>query len=135
MEGTVDVLRRDLQAVPTPTNTQAIFGGLVKTGTVEADDNVVTSTAHGLAVDDVVRFTSLTGGTGLAVATNYWVISVPTANTFTISATKGGSAVDVTVDATAFNLLKVNLDTVSLTNADSLDGSDADADAGYVSIT
>lgn len=79
------------------------------TATIEADDNVVTTgAAHGLAVDDVIEFTSLTGGTGASANTQYFVISVPSSTTFTFSATKGGSAVDVTVDASAAPWQKLN---------------------------
>lgn len=70
---------------------------------IEADDNIVTTaTAHGLIVGDRVTFPTLTGGTGLTAATvAYHVVSVPSTTTLTVSATAGGSAVDVTVDATA----------------------------------
>ena len=64
--------------------------------------DVWTSTAHGLAVGDHVRFTaSGAGATGYTVDTDYWVLTVPTANTFTLSATAGGAAVTGTADSTA----------------------------------
>ncbi len=82
-----------------------ISGGAV---TVNAGTDVFTFTAHGLAVDDVVWFKERgTGGVygdfapfaGMTSGVQYWVTSVPTADTFTLSATKGGASVDVT-DAT-----------------------------------
>lgn len=62
-----------------------------------ASPAVVTKTAHGLAVDTPVSF-STTGGlpTGLTAATTYYVKTVPDADTFTVSATKGGSAINTT---------------------------------------
>lgn len=78
-------------------------------GTIEADDEVVTAgAAHGFAVNDVFEFTSLTGGTGAAINTQYFVVSVPSSTTFTFSATKGGSAVNVSADATAAAWQKLN---------------------------
>ena len=68
--------------------------------TIEADDEVVTTaTAHGLAVGDRVTFPALAGGVGLTAATTvYYVVSVPSTTTLTVSATAGGSAVNVTTD-------------------------------------
>jgi hypothetical protein len=60
-----------------------------------ASPGVFTNTGHGLALNDVVLL--LTTGalpTGLAANTRYYVVSVPTADTFTVSATRGGSAVN-----------------------------------------
>ncbi|MEN6631792.1 MAG: hypothetical protein ABFD84_05150 [Candidatus Polarisedimenticolia bacterium] len=59
-----------------------------------AAPGVVTWTAHGLSVDTPVVFTT-TGAlpTGLTAGTTYYVKAVPTADTFTVSATVGGSAI------------------------------------------
>ena len=69
----------------------------VKAGTVtitNATPAVVTYTSNGLVVNDQVVFTT-TGGlpTGLTVGSTYYVVSTPTANTFTISSTLGGSPI------------------------------------------
>ena len=57
--------------------------------------------AHGLAVQDHVRFTAVgTGATGYAVDTDYWVAAVTNANVFTLSATNGGTAIAGTTDST-----------------------------------
>lgn len=63
----------------------------------QATPGVVTKTAHGLSVDDVVTL-STTGAlpTGLSPATPYYVKTVPTADTFTLAATKGGAAINTT---------------------------------------
>jgi hypothetical protein len=62
-----------------------------------ASPGVVTWTAHGLLVGDAVSF-STTGAlpTGLTAATTYYVKSVLTADTFTLSATSGGSVINTT---------------------------------------
>lgn len=74
---------------------------------IEADDETATATAHGLLPGDKVVFTSLTGGTGLTVGTIYYVKTVASADTFTVSATRGGAAVGITVDYTAAVLKRV----------------------------
>lgn|SRR5512136_62918 len=60
-----------------------------------ASPGVVTKTAHGLVVDERVYFTNTTGElpTGLSKNTMYYVVSVTT-DTFTVSATKGGTAIN-----------------------------------------
>jgi hypothetical protein len=65
-----------------------------------ASTDVFTSTAHGLAVNDVVIFTALTGGAGLTLNQVYLVATVPDANTFTIK-TQAGTAVDHTTNITS----------------------------------
>lgn len=77
-----------------------------ETLSVDAGTDVFTQTAHGLAVNDVVWFKTqpfplgqygdFAPFAGLTSGQQYWVTSVPTANTFTLSATKGGGSVNVT---------------------------------------
>ena len=59
-----------------------------------AAPGVVTWTAHGLSVNDTIRFTT-TGAlpTGLAINTTYYVKTVLSANTFTVSTSAGGAAI------------------------------------------
>jgi hypothetical protein len=59
-----------------------------------AAPGVITWTAHGLSVNDTIRFTT-TGAlpTGLAINTTYYVKEVLSANTFTVSTSAGGAAV------------------------------------------
>lgn len=79
----------------------AAAGGATQTGlTVEADNDTVTLNSHGFSNGEQIEFTALTGGTGLSTNTAYYVRDA-TANTFKVSATPGGAAVNVTVDATA----------------------------------
>lgn len=73
-----------------------------------ADDIIDTTGAHGFAVGDVVRFTALTGGAGLVVDTDYWVIAASLGSTtFRVSASKGGSALGFTTDITAGTVVRV----------------------------
>jgi hypothetical protein len=59
-----------------------------------AAPGVVTWTGHGLSVNDTIRFTT-TGAlpTGLAINTTYYVKTVLSANTFTVSTSAGGAAI------------------------------------------
>lgn len=89
------------------TPTTRMGAALALTGANATD--IFTLASHGLAVDDRIRFSSLTGGTGLtADAVDYFVISANlTTNTFQVSTTKGGSAVNFTTDVTAGTVNKV----------------------------
>lgn len=73
----------------------AASGGVV-TMTI-ASPGVMTLTAHGYAVGDAVVFTT-TGAlpTGLVAGTTYYVKTVPTADTFTVAATSGGTVIATT---------------------------------------
>jgi hypothetical protein len=76
-------------------------GTAISSITGEADTEVVTATAHGFAVGDRVLFPTLTGGSGLTAATTpYYVKTVPSADTFTVSATVGGATAGFTTDIT-----------------------------------
>lgn len=88
-----------------PRSVSALGDG--KSGTWEADDEVVTITSHGYAVGDVLKVVALTGGTGATLNGLVYVITVPTANTFTVSATPGGSVLAISADATAVTFVKV----------------------------
>jgi hypothetical protein len=65
-----------------------------------ASTDIFTSTAHGYANGDLVLMTALTGAAGVVVLDPYFIISTLT-NTFQLSKTVGGTAVDFTTDATA----------------------------------
>lgn len=62
--------------------------------TVNAGTDTITKTAHGLLANDVIRLNQT--AFGLSTLTQYWVISSGlTADNFKVSATRGGSAVDL----------------------------------------
>lgn len=78
------------------------FGGTVKGfGTVDSagvTSNTITSAAHGFANDDRVMVFNVFAEslpTGLTEGTLYYVVG-STTNTFQVSATQGGAAVDIT---------------------------------------
>jgi len=67
-----------------------------------ADDIIDTVAAHGFTVNQRVRFESKTGGTGITVGTDYFVIAANlAATTLQVSLTLGGAAVDFSTDITA----------------------------------
>lgn len=65
--------------------------------TVVAATNVFTANAHGYANGDAVRLSALTNGAPLVAGTTYYVIGAAT-NTFQLSTSRGGAAIDVTSD-------------------------------------
>ena len=74
------------------------------------DDIIDTATAHGFALHDVVRFTALTGGTGLVIDTDYFVVSASlAAQTFRVAASRGGSPINFTTDITAGTVVRVGV--------------------------
>lgn len=76
-------------------------------GTAAAATDIITITGHGFALNDRIYFTRLVGGTGLALNTTYYVIAANlAANTFEVSTTLGGAAVNITVDYTRVEAAK-----------------------------
>lgn len=61
-----------------------------------ASPGVVTKSSHGYGVNDTVRFQAGSGvlPAEISAGVNYYVVSVPTSNTFTVSATVGGAAIN-----------------------------------------
>jgi hypothetical protein len=78
----------------TATHDDTVLG----TVTVVAETNVLTVSAdHFLKIGDKVRFTTTdTLPAGLAVLTDYYVLTVPSSDTLTVSATPGGTVLDIT---------------------------------------
>jgi len=75
-----------------------------------ADDIIDTSAAHGFVAGDRVRFSALTGGTGLAIDTDYYVIAANlAATTFQVSDVANSQvAVNFTTDITAGTVASYN---------------------------
>jgi hypothetical protein len=65
-----------------------------------ASTDIITVVGHSFANGDTVAFSSLTGGTGLSANSKYFVVSV-SGNTFQLSLTSGGAAINFTTDITA----------------------------------
>ncbi len=93
------------------TNAMDVKGAALPTVTATASTDLVNSTSHGLVVGDSVIFTALTGGAGLAAQTPYYVVWKD-ANTFKVSTIKGGTAIDITTDASAATAYKLTALTI-----------------------
>lgn len=78
--------------------------------TVDAGTDVITKTTHGLSVGDRVIFPVNVPG-GVTALTPYYVQSVPSADTFKISATSGGAAVDISTNGTSVTYSKLLAET------------------------
>lgn len=96
--------------------------GLATIGTVTATaatDVLEVSTTHYLKVGDRVQFT--TTGTlpaGLSASTDYYVITVPSATTLTVSTTNGGTVTDITDTGTGTHSIQRYPSLVELTDAE-----------------
>jgi hypothetical protein len=90
-------------------NTPAALGPFVgKAVTAVAATDIFTSTAHGFQAGDSVVFSALTGGAGISTSVVYYVIATNlAANTFSVSATLGGTALDVTTDLSAGTVTQI----------------------------
>jgi hypothetical protein len=73
------------------------LGAVKKVVSVDATGNTITATAHGWSAAQPVRFTVVGGSLpgNVSAGTVYYVIS-PATDTFQISATVGGAAIDIT---------------------------------------
>lgn len=70
-----------------------------------ASSDTFTDNGHGYANGDVVVFSAITGGAGLVIGRVYFVIG-STANTYQLSTTPGGSAVNFTTDVSAATIAR-----------------------------
>jgi len=74
--------------------------GSITGATAAGSSATITATAHGFAVGKLVQFVSGTGFTGLTAGTNYYVVTAAT-DTFSLSATKGGTAITISAEGSA----------------------------------
>lgn len=89
-------------------------GATQQTGAAAAATDLITLASHGLTNGDTIRFSSVGAATPLTTTDVYYVVSAST-NTFSVSLTKGGAAVNITVDGTVVwnegvALTKANVD-------------------------
>jgi len=91
--GFYEVTALDADTTGTAVSIDLLYIASTVTITIAAP-GVVTWAAHGLSVNDTIRFTT-TGAlpTGLAINTTYYVKTVLSANTFTVSTSAGGAAI------------------------------------------
>jgi hypothetical protein len=92
-----------------------------KACTAEADDDTFTCAAHGLVNNDIVQFTATSLPTGLSLLTDYHVINKAT-NTFQVSETEGGAAVNFSTDSSGVKWNRVIDATIEY--GDTYDGSE-----------
>jgi len=91
---------RGLMAAITSNVTDAA-AGVTQTGPATAADDLITLAAHGLAINDTITFTSVGLATPLVAGQAYFVsASGFTTGVFKVSATKGGTPIDITVNGT-----------------------------------
>ncbi len=86
---------------------------LLQVSLANAGDVVSTSGAHGLTLGQTVRFESLANTTyGLTTGTTYYIVSVPSTQTFQVSATQGGSAIPLTGDTDGTMYASISIDDI-----------------------
>lgn len=90
------------------------------TFTASADTDIITTaTAHNLKVGDIVSFTEVgTLPAGLAAATDYFVRTVPSTLTFTLSATKAGDTLDLTTAGAGSNTVQAKGPLIEVTDVE-----------------
>ena len=71
---------------------------VIKDGAITATSvttNVITSALHDLKIGDQIIFSAIGSFTGIVAGTSYWVLTVPSTTTFSLSATPNGSTLTV----------------------------------------
>lgn len=109
-----------IQTSVTPVGTTA-----AGSATIVASTGVFTSqNAHGLAFGNAVYLGPITSTTGISAGVRYYVKTVPSSTTFTLSATPGGAALTLTTNGSttaviqAAALTRAMIDTILLTAFD-----------------
>lgn len=118
-------------AVGYSANGNLYFGGRpLGSGTFTDSGDVVTfASAHGLSVGDRVVFGAVATTTGVAAKTPYYVKTVGSATTVTLSTTAGGSTLALTTDGT-FTGAQETSDTSGMASYDNLSDLVATQEAG-----
>lgn len=99
---------RKMTGIVKATTTNVVSAGeqIAANATAQASADTITSAGHGLAVGDQVYIPAITAGAaGLTALSTYFVVAVTT-DTFQVSATAGGAAIDITSDGTGLTLVK-----------------------------
>jgi hypothetical protein len=74
--------------------------------TGDAATDVITATGHIYTANQTVIFSAITGGAGLSANTVYFVCN-PSGNTFQLSTTSGGAAINFTTNITAGSVIAI----------------------------
>jgi hypothetical protein len=85
------------------------------TASIVAATGVFTTATHGYAIGDRVVLSALATTTGITILTYYYVLTVPSSTTFTLSATSGGAALTLATNGTA-TLAKMHEPRLQLAN-------------------
>tara|TARA_R110002126_G_scaffold1229_3_gene7211 strand:- start:611 stop:2581 length:1971 start_codon:yes stop_codon:yes gene_type:complete len=99
---TTPAVIEDIAGVPTIIPIGVVNWVATSGTSADATEDWITKVGHGLPAGAAVTFTTLTGGTGLSLATVYYVRDV-TEDTFRVSSVPSGTEVDITVDYTVAN--------------------------------
>jgi hypothetical protein len=83
--------------------------------TGDAATDVITATGHIYTANQTVIFSAITGGAGLAANTVYFVRN-PSGNTFQLSTTSGGAAINFTTNITAGTVIAIQANVAILQN-------------------
>jgi hypothetical protein len=89
--------------LPTVDSTDVTVGTFTATGTTAV---LTVSAAHNLVVGDKVSLSTTTTLPDPFTATDYFVVSVPSSTTLTLSATRGGTAIVTTDTGTGTHTIK-----------------------------
>lgn len=109
--------------------------------------DLVGATAHGLVDGDIVRFSAISGTTGIVVDTNYYVVNA-NVDDFQVAATLGGTPLALTTNGTGTaeetfqtvgglrsTSLSINAEEIDITNQDSAQWKEILDGAGIKSFT
>ncbi len=96
-----------------PTGDTAV-DGLVTLQTSANADDIIDASGHDFLNGEIVQFKALTGGLGLSVATDYYVIG-SASDVFQVALTSGGAAIDFTTDITAGTVSRMSTRSLTFT--------------------
>jgi len=88
--------------------------------TGDAATDVITATGHIYTANQTVIFSAITGGAGLAANTVYFVRN-PSGNTFQLSTTSGGAAINFTTNITAGSVIAIQANVAIAQNTNQTD--------------
>jgi hypothetical protein len=85
--------------------------------TGDAGTDIITAVGHTYTANQGVRFPTLTGGSGLTAATTNYFVRDISGDTFRVSTTSGGSAVNFTTNITAGTVIAMQANVAIVNNA------------------
>jgi hypothetical protein len=85
--------------------------------TGDAGTDIITAVGHLYTANQGVRFPTLTGGSGLTAATTNYFVRDISGDTFKVSTTSGGSAVNFTTNITAGTVIAMQANVAIVNNS------------------